>query len=51
MELFFIILFTIIAVILFVICVVSMFRNDDDGFFDEFVDGLFEFYDSLFQDE
>ena len=51
MELFFIIFFSIIVVILFIICVVGIFRNDDCEFFEEFVDGLFEFYDSMIQDE
>ena len=51
MELFFIIFFSTIMIILFIICVVSIFRNDDCEFFEEFVDGLIEFCDTLIQDE
>ena len=48
---FLIIFFTILAVALFIICVICIFRNDDYELFEEFVDGLFEFYDTLVQDE
>ena len=51
MATFFIIFFTILAIALFIICVISIFRNDDGEFFEEFVDGLFEFYDTMIQDE
>jgi hypothetical protein len=46
-----IIFFTILAVALFIICVICTFRNDGRELFEEFVDGLFEFYDTLIQDE
>ena len=48
---FLVIFFSIIAVILIIICVVSVFSNDDCELLEEFVDGLFEFYDALIQDE
>ena len=51
MELFFIIFFSIIVVILFIICAICIFHNDGSELFEEFVDGLFEFYDTMIQDE
>lgn len=48
---FFIIFFTVLVIALFIICVISIFCNDDGEFFEEFVDGLFEFYDTMIQDE
>lgn len=51
MGTFFIIFFTILVIILFIICVISIFRNDGSELFDEFVDGLFEFCDALIQGE
>lgn len=51
MGLFFNIFFSIIVVILFIICAVCIFHNDGSELFDEFVDGLFEFYNAMIQDE
>ena len=51
METFLIIFFTILTIALFLICVISIFRKDDYELFEEFIDGLFEFYDTLIQDE
>lgn len=46
-----IIFFTILAVAVFIICEISIFRNDDYELFEEFADGLFEFYGILIHDE
>lgn len=51
MGTFFIIFFSIIVVILFIICAICIFHNDDGELFEEFIDGLFEFYDTMIQDE
>lgn len=48
---FLIIFFTILIVVLFIIYVMSIFHNDDYELFEEFADGLFEFYDTLIQEE
>lgn len=51
MGLFFIIFFSIIVVALLIVCTICIFHNDGGELFEEFVDGLFEFYDAMIQDE